>query len=99
MDDINFRGYSAEELELQFNPRATVPDHEAVVAAGVEREHAGRHGDGDDERAARSELRERRASSIACRHPDRGHELAAPSGGPAVADDELLDGDPALATG
>jgi arylformamidase len=40
MDDVNFRGYSAEELELQFNPRATVPDHEAVVTAGVERSAA-----------------------------------------------------------
>jgi arylformamidase len=37
MDDGIFRGYSAEELELQFNPRAAVPDHEEIVAAGVER--------------------------------------------------------------
>lgn len=37
MGDGIFRGYSAEELELQFNPRAAVPDHEEIVAAGVER--------------------------------------------------------------
>ncbi len=37
MDDGIFRGYSAEELEIQFNPRAAVPDHEEIVAAGVAR--------------------------------------------------------------
>lgn len=37
MDDGIFRGYSAEELERQFNPRAAVPNHEEIVAAGVKR--------------------------------------------------------------
>lgn len=36
MDDGIFRGYSAEELEAQFNPRATVANHEEVVARGEE---------------------------------------------------------------
>ncbi len=47
MDDGVFRGYSAEELELQFNPRAAVPDHEAIVAAGVERAAAYREAAAD----------------------------------------------------
>lgn len=33
MDDAIFRGYSAEALEFQYNPRATEPDHEAITAA------------------------------------------------------------------
>lgn len=40
MDDAVFRGYSAEELELQFNPRAAVPEHEAIAAAGQARSAA-----------------------------------------------------------
>lgn len=36
MDDGVFRGYSAEELEVQFNPRAAVADHEEIVARGGE---------------------------------------------------------------
>jgi len=40
MDDAIFRGYSAEELELQFNPRAGVPDHEAITTAGQARSAA-----------------------------------------------------------
>lgn len=40
MDDAIFRGYSAEELEFQFNPRATVPDYESITAAGEGRSAA-----------------------------------------------------------
>ncbi len=43
MDDVIFRGYSADELEFQYNPRATEPNHEAIAAAGQARSAAYRN--------------------------------------------------------
>ena len=40
MDDGIYRGYSTEELERQYSPRASVPDHEAITADAIERSAA-----------------------------------------------------------
>lgn len=40
MDDGIYRGYSAEALEQQYNPRLSVPDHEAITASTAERSAA-----------------------------------------------------------
>jgi len=36
MDDGVYRGYAADELERQYSPRASVPDHEAITASAIE---------------------------------------------------------------
>jgi len=40
MDDGVYRGYSAAALDVQYSPRASVPDHEAITADAVARSAA-----------------------------------------------------------
>jgi arylformamidase len=43
MDDGIYRGYAAEALEQQYNPRLSVPDHEAITISTAERSAAYRN--------------------------------------------------------